>query len=276
MNSYPSEKQEIQYEIPDDQDNIEEFILDDQHNSSNSHVLEETLYPPNSDDIKGQNVENNASELPKKSTSMYDKKKEEKKNESKKLLDENNVNKPSYNGISSQNIRNKIKRQLSLSLKNYLKKILKKQLSRKCIKILFQKKEIIHKLLDIVKKYKNKNKNEKKRHILKDILKKNIRKLLKNYLDKNPKKIESREINLGELNCFSDSFENLFLTNNLNHDNVNIDEKLNINDISPLVDISFNNGINNIVDNEILSMTEDESFVRHPYSTTVNDNEIMK
>ena len=251
-----SKNNQLPSEIPDD---ISEVILDDEqhHNSSNSSELEETLYPSNQEDGKELNDENNNSELSKKSTSMDDNKKEEKKNESKNLLGGNNIKRSDNNGISSQKKLNKIKKNLSSSLKNYLKKLLKKKISRKNFKILIKKKKIIHKLLEIVKKYKNK---KKYRGFLKDILKRSIWKLLKNYINcKNPKtKLESGNINLNinNLNYYSDSLD--FWINQSYEKN---DEILSLKDASKIGDISCNKGIYNIMDNEEFYITEDALYI---------------
>ena len=158
MDSDILENHQLQNETPE----MDNLILDDEkHNSSNINELVETIYPANQEDEKELNADNNNSELSKKSTSTNDNKNEEKKNESKNLLTGNNIKTPENNGnngVSSQKKRIIIKKKLSLSLKNYFKKILKKKISRKNIKILFKNKRIIHKLLEIVKKYKNKKK----------------------------------------------------------------------------------------------------------------------
>ena len=273
MNSNTSENHQLPSEIPEM--DITEIILDDQQHNSNSLQLEKTLYPANQEDEKELNVEDNNSELSKKSTSVDDNKKEEKKNESKNLLSENNTKRPdNNNGISSQKKRNKIKKKLSLSLKNYLKKLLKKKISRKSFKILFKKNEIIHKLLEIIKKYKNKKKN---RGFLKDILIRSIRRLLKNndINCKNPKKLlESVNLNINNLNYYSDSLENVFFWINKNYDNENNDEILSEKNATKIGDISCNKDIYNIMDNEALYMATEDTLYIHflPFHNLPNTN----
>ena len=266
MDSDILENHQLQNETPE-MDNI---ILDEeQHNSSNINELVETIYPPNQEDEKELNADNNNSELSKKSTSTNDNKKEEKKNESKNLLSGNNIKTPDNNGnneVSSHKKRIIIKKKLSLSLKNYFKKILKKKISRKNIKILFKNKGIIHKLLEIVKKYKNKKKNC---GFLKDIFIRSIRKLLNNNIKcKNPKKLlesGNKNIIINNLNYFSDSLENLFFWINKNYDNRNgnNDEILNEEEASKIGDTSCNQWIYNRIDNEALYMTNEDTLYFH-------------
>ena len=266
MDSDILENHQLQNETPE----MDNLILDDEkHNSSNINELVETIYPANQEDEKELNADNNNSELSKKSTSTNDNKNEEKKNESKNLLTGNNIKTPENNGnngVSSQKKRIIIKKKLSLSLKNYFKKILKKKISRKNIKILFKNKGIIHKLLEIVKKYKNKKKNC---CFLKDIFIRSIRKLLKNNIKcKNPKKLlesGNKNIIINNFNYFSDSLENLFLWINKNYDNGNgnNDEILNEEETSKIVDISCNQWIYNRMDNEALYMANEDILYIH-------------
>ena len=255
MSSHTSENKKEASEIQDD---IAEFIFDEQRNSTNTYILEETLYPSNPEDIKEQNVENNNSELSGKSTDVVEVQKEEKKKDSKNLLENNDINKPYNNGISPQKNRNKIKRQLSLSLKNYIKSQLKTKISRKNLKILLKKKEIIHKLLEIVKQHKN-----IKIHTLKKILIRTIKKLLKKYMNyKRPKKsLESGNLTIYSINNLSDSLDILFWKNQNISNN---DEILNENEASKLADISCNKEIYNRIDNEASYMIEDNLYMYFP------------
>ena len=249
-----------QHEPNEIQEDIADMILDDQTNTSNSHILEETLFPSNQDDIKESNVEFNNSTLSQKNTNVTEDKKEEKKSESKKLLEGNDNNRSYNNGISPEKKRIKIKSQLSLCLKHYLKSQFKNKISRKNLKILFNKKEIIQKLLEIIEKYKN-----KKKYILKDILKKNIKKLLKKYTNyKNPKKLlESGYLDVYNLNYLSDSLDIFFLKNKNN------DEIFSKNFTPKISDISCNKGIYNTINDETLNMTE---YTLDMYFPSFDDN----